>query len=156
MKQASSFLLRDICALTIVMAAMSSWSASQTSEVHAKPITDADVKLLREDIQSMKTQIITDAMTFSEKEAADFWPLYKSTARRNIRLLKSDSRLSPTTPRTSTKWMTPRPVALPTVCLPSRMKPRRFERSTSLASRRRWVRNVRLSSTRWITVSPKW
>ena len=77
MKRVSSLALRDICALTIVMAVLSSWSVSQTSEVHAKPITDADVKLLREDIQSMKTQIITDAMTFSEKEAADFWPLYK-------------------------------------------------------------------------------
>src|SRR5215831_11875260 len=80
MKQACSLLLRDICALTIVMAAMSSWSVSQTSEVHAKPITDADVKLMREDIQSMKTQIITNTMTFNETEAAAFWPLYKEYA----------------------------------------------------------------------------
>jgi hypothetical protein len=62
------------------MAAMSFSSMSQTSEVHAKPITDADVKLMREDIQSMKTQVITDTMTFNEKEAAAFWPLYKEYA----------------------------------------------------------------------------
>jgi hypothetical protein len=62
------------------MAVLSSWSVSQTSEVHAKPITDADVKLLREDIQSMKTKIITDTMAFNDKEAAAFWPIYKEYA----------------------------------------------------------------------------
>jgi hypothetical protein len=48
--------------------------------VQAKPITDADVKLLREDIQSRKDQIITDTMMFSDKEAVAFWPLYKEYA----------------------------------------------------------------------------
>ena len=77
MKRAAFVLRRDICALAIVMAAMSPWSVSQTSEVRAKPITDADVKLLREDIQSMKDKIIADTMTFNDKEAAAFWPVYK-------------------------------------------------------------------------------
>ena len=80
MKRARSLALRDIFALTIVIAMLSSWSVSQTSEVHAKPITDADVKLLREDIQSMKTQIITNTMGFNDKEAAVFWPIYKEYA----------------------------------------------------------------------------
>jgi hypothetical protein len=62
------------------MAAVSSSSISQTAEVHAKPITDADVKLLREDLQSKKTQIITNTMNFDDKEAAAFWPLYKEYA----------------------------------------------------------------------------
>jgi hypothetical protein len=48
MERAGSLALRDIFTLTIVIAMLSSWSVSQTSEVHAKPITDADVKLLRE------------------------------------------------------------------------------------------------------------
>src|SRR5215475_7313079 len=77
MKRADSLLRRGICALAIVMAAISPSSVSQTAEVHAKPISDADVKLLREDIQSMKDKIITDTMTFNEKEAAAFWPVYK-------------------------------------------------------------------------------
>jgi len=51
MRKVGSLVLRDICVLTIVMAAVSSSSISQTAEVHAKPITDADVKLLREDLQ---------------------------------------------------------------------------------------------------------
>jgi hypothetical protein len=53
---------------------------SQTAEVHAKPLTDADVRMMREDIQSMKTQIITNTMAFDEKEAGAFWPLYKEYA----------------------------------------------------------------------------
>ena len=80
MKRADSLVLRNICVLTIVMAAMSSSSMSQTSEVHSTPITDADVKLLREDLQSLKTQIITNTMAFSDKEAAAFGPLYKEYA----------------------------------------------------------------------------
>ena len=64
----------------IVLAGASSWTAFQTSAVQAKPITDADIKLLREDIQSVKTQIITDTMNCNEKEAASFWPVYKEYA----------------------------------------------------------------------------
>jgi hypothetical protein len=86
MKRAGSLVLRNICALTIVLAAMSSSSMPQTSEVQAKPITDADVKLLREDLQSLKTQIITDTMAFNEKDAAAFGPIYKeyATAQKSI------------------------------------------------------------------------
>jgi len=80
MKRAGFLVLRNICALTILLAAMSSSSMPQTSEVHAKPITDADVKLLREDLQSLKTKIITDTMAFNEKEAAAFGPIYKDYA----------------------------------------------------------------------------
>ena len=80
MRKVGSLVLRDICVLTIVMAAVSSSSISQTAEVHAKPITDADVKLLREDLQSKKTQIITNTMNFDAREAAAFWPLYKEYA----------------------------------------------------------------------------
>jgi Spy/CpxP family protein refolding chaperone len=80
MKPAAPFALKDICALTIVMAALSSWVFSQTAEVHAKPLTDADFQLLRQDVQSAKNQIITDTMNFNENEAAAFWPVYKEYA----------------------------------------------------------------------------
>ncbi|PWT85806.1 MAG: hypothetical protein C5B58_02470 [Acidobacteria bacterium] len=80
MKRAKSLVVRNMCALIVVIAGMSSWTVSQTSAVQAKPITDADVKLMREDIQSLKTQIITDTMNFNEKEAASFWPVYKEYA----------------------------------------------------------------------------
>jgi hypothetical protein len=53
---------------------------AQTVEVRAKPITDADIQLLRQDLQAQKNQIITDTMTFNESEAAAFWPIYKEYA----------------------------------------------------------------------------
>lgn len=80
MKRAVPFALKKTCALAIVIAALNFWAFPQTAEVHAKPITDADIQLLRQDVQAMKNQIITDTMSFNEKEAAAFWPLYKEYA----------------------------------------------------------------------------
>ena len=55
-------------------------AVAQTVEVKAKPLTDADVQLIRQDVQAQKNQIITDTMTFTESEAAAFWPVYKEYA----------------------------------------------------------------------------
>lgn len=46
-------------------------------EVKAKPLTDADIQLIRQDIQSQKNQIIGDTMVFNTTEASAFWPIYK-------------------------------------------------------------------------------
>ena len=59
---------------------LSSSAFPQNVEVHAKPITDADVQLLRQDLQSAKDRIIAHTMNFNEKEAAAFWPIYKDYA----------------------------------------------------------------------------
>lgn len=63
-----------------LMTVLSVSALAQTAQVQAKPLTDADVQLIRQDIQAQKTQIITDTMDFSEKEAAAFWPIYKDYA----------------------------------------------------------------------------
>lgn len=60
--------------------AISASAFAQTVEVQANPITDADIRLLRQDLQSQKNQIITDTMTFTSTEAAAFWPIYKEYA----------------------------------------------------------------------------
>ena len=80
MKPAVPFALRNIFALTMLMTALNFCAFPQTTEVRAKPITDADVQLLRQDLQSVKNQVITDTMSFNEKEAAAFWPVYKEYA----------------------------------------------------------------------------
>jgi hypothetical protein len=54
---------------------------SQTVEVVAKPLTDADIQLLRSDLQKDKNEIITRAMQFTESESAAFWPIYRDYAR---------------------------------------------------------------------------
>ncbi len=66
--------------LRICLAVMMLWSlaaAAQTVEVKAKPITDDDVKLLRQDIQSVKDDVITKTMEFSPEEQKTFWPVYR-------------------------------------------------------------------------------
>ena len=80
MKPTMLFALKEIGALTIVSVSLLSWSFSQTVEVRAKPITETDVQLLRQDLQSIKNQIITDTMGFTEKERVAFWPIYKEYA----------------------------------------------------------------------------
>src|SRR5215469_11493941 len=80
MKPAVPFALRNIFALTMLMAALNVCALPQTTEVRAKPITDADVQLLRQDLQAQKNQIITDTMTFTQSEATAFWPIYKEYA----------------------------------------------------------------------------
>jgi hypothetical protein len=80
MKRTGGFGLVGIIDLTIVMVVLCLMASSQTADVHAKPITDADIQLLRKDIQSVKEQIITDTMTFNDNESAAFWPVYKRYA----------------------------------------------------------------------------
>ncbi len=72
--------LKQSCVLTIVVVSLLPQVLSQTVDVHAKPITDSDITLMRQDVQSIKNQVITDTMNFSEKEAAAFWPVYKEYA----------------------------------------------------------------------------
>jgi hypothetical protein len=64
----------------VLVAVLSSPAVAQTVEVKAKPLTDTDVQLIRQDVQAQKNQIIADTMTFSESEAAAFWPVYKEYA----------------------------------------------------------------------------
>src|SRR4051794_31346508 len=55
-------------------------AGAQTVEVKAKPLTDADIQLIRQDVQAQKKQIITDTMNFTESETATFWPVYTDYA----------------------------------------------------------------------------
>jgi len=53
---------------------------AQTMVIETRPLTDADIQMLRQDIQAQKNQIITDNMQFTATEAAAFWPVYKDYA----------------------------------------------------------------------------
>jgi hypothetical protein len=66
-------------ALALVVV-LSTPAVPQTVEVKAKPLSDADVHLIRQDVQAQKNKIINDTMAFTESEAAAFWPVYKEYA----------------------------------------------------------------------------
>ncbi|MFZ1006858.1 MAG: hypothetical protein WAN65_08485 [Candidatus Sulfotelmatobacter sp.] len=68
-------ILCSLCALLV------SSALSQTVEVSAKPITDADIQLLRSDVQAQKNQIIAHNMQFTDSESAAFSPVYQDYSR---------------------------------------------------------------------------
>ena len=70
--------LKFVC---IIFAFALQIAVAQTVEVKAEPITDADIKLLRSDIQADKKQVITRAMQFTDAESNAFWPVYRDYAR---------------------------------------------------------------------------
>jgi hypothetical protein len=47
------------------------------TEVTTKPLSDSDFQLMRSDVQSVKNDIITGTMQFSDAESAAFWPVYR-------------------------------------------------------------------------------
>jgi hypothetical protein len=50
-------------------------------EVSAKPLTNADIQLLRSDVQADINQIITHTMQFTDSESTAFWPVYRDYSR---------------------------------------------------------------------------
>jgi hypothetical protein len=66
------------CALCLLFTPL---ALPQSVEVTAKPLTDADIQLIRSDVQAEKNQIITDTMGFSDQESAAFWPIYRDYSR---------------------------------------------------------------------------
>lgn len=53
---------------------------AQVAQVTVKPLSDDDIKLIRQDIQGAKDAIIKDTMQFSDAEGKAFWPVYKEYA----------------------------------------------------------------------------
>lgn len=45
-----------------------------------RPVTDDDIAVLRQDVQTDKTEIITRNMQFTEEQAKAFWPVYRNYA----------------------------------------------------------------------------
>jgi hypothetical protein len=68
-------ILCAFCALSI------SWGVAQSIEVKAKPLSDADIQLLRSDVLADKNDIIAQTMQFTDAESQAFWPLYRNYAR---------------------------------------------------------------------------
>lgn len=54
--------------------------SAQVMQVTVKPLTEDDIKLLRQDVQSIKEDVIRDTMQFSTTEGSAFWPVYRQYA----------------------------------------------------------------------------
>ena len=71
-------MLKMLCALCGLLIPL---AFCQTVEVTAKPLTDADIQLLRSDVQADKNQIIAHTMQFTDPESTAFWPVYRDYSR---------------------------------------------------------------------------
>ena len=52
-------------------------AAAQDSTTSSDPAVDAYIDAIRADLRADKIELITEAMQFSQKDAAAFWPVYK-------------------------------------------------------------------------------
>ena len=73
--------MKTLLALCAACALFIPQTTAQTADVSAKPLTDADIQLLRSDVQATKNDIITHTMKFTDAESAAFWPVYRDYAR---------------------------------------------------------------------------
>ena len=64
----------------LILLVFSVSAIAQNAQVTAKPLTDSDIQLLRQDVQSDKEKVIKNTMQFTDSEAAAFWPVYKQYA----------------------------------------------------------------------------
>lgn len=69
---------RGLVLAFFLLSAIAGWA--QATEIIVKPLTDDDVKLIRQDVQAIKDDVIRDTMQFNNTEAAAFWPVYKQYA----------------------------------------------------------------------------
>ncbi len=51
---------------------------SAAAVANAQETTDDYIELLRMDIKAQKVEVITEAMQFTQEEAALFWPIYRN------------------------------------------------------------------------------
>lgn len=70
--------LTGVCALCVLFIPS---VLAQTVEVTAKPLTDADIQMIRSDVQADRNRIVTDTMAFTDAESAAFWPIYRDYVR---------------------------------------------------------------------------
>lgn len=54
--------------------------------VEVTPLSESDIALLRQDVQTRKMEIITDAMDFTDQDASAFWPVYRDYANEQQKL----------------------------------------------------------------------
>jgi len=70
-----------IAGMVLTMFLMSAAAGiAQTAPEEVKPLTDDDIRLLRQDLQSAKSDVIRHTMLFSEAEDKSFWPVYNEYA----------------------------------------------------------------------------
>jgi hypothetical protein len=69
-------MLLTTCSLCVLLVS-AAWAQGQGT---TSPLSDTDIKLLREDLAADKNHIIADTMQFTNAESTVFWPVYENYA----------------------------------------------------------------------------
>ncbi len=69
-----------IIGLQVATLALLGSLALAQSQVAARPLSESDIALLRQDVQTQRMEIISKAMQLSDAEAPSFWSLYREYA----------------------------------------------------------------------------
>jgi hypothetical protein len=83
--------------------ALAAVTSAQSRSPTVDPAVDAYIDAIRADLRSDKSEVITNAMQFSEKDAAAFWPVYKNYEAEQAKL--NDERIQ-VIKNYSDKWAT--------------------------------------------------
>ena len=65
---------------TFFLGTLSALGQAPADANSGRPVTDDDIAVLRQDVQTDKTEIITRNMNFTEEQAKAFWPVYRDYA----------------------------------------------------------------------------
>jgi len=95
----AKFTIAVLMAAVMLATAVSAQSGSPTVD----PAVDAYIDAIRADLRSDKIEVITTAMQFNEKDAAAFWPVYKTYEAEQAKL--NDERIQ-VIKNYSDKWTT--------------------------------------------------
>ena len=61
----------------IVTTLLAGMAFAQAGSQNALPLSDTDIALLRQDLQSTRMDIVTKNMQFTPQQASAFWPVYR-------------------------------------------------------------------------------
>jgi hypothetical protein len=73
--------MRVLVTISAICISLIPIAAAQTTEVSAKPLTDAEIQLARSNVQADKNDIVAHTMQFTAAESSAFWPVYSEYTR---------------------------------------------------------------------------
>jgi hypothetical protein len=65
---------------TFILGTLNALGQAPADANTSRPVTDDDIAILRQDVQTDKTEIITRNMNFTDEQSKAFWPVYRDYA----------------------------------------------------------------------------
>jgi Spy/CpxP family protein refolding chaperone len=73
-------IFKIFAATALAVGALSAFGQAPADANTGRPVTDDDIAVLRQDVQTDRTEIITRSMNFTDEQSKAFWPVYREYA----------------------------------------------------------------------------